>query len=99
MRLVEPTSGSVRLDGKELATLSVEKMRAHRRDVQIIFQDPYASLSPRLTAGEIVAEPLKNFGGMSRTGRRERVQWLVGKVGLGPEAGQKERKSTGLNAS
>src|SRR3546814_13079022 len=77
MRLVEPTSGSVRLDGKELATLSVEKMRAHRRAVQIIFQDPYASLSPRLTAGENVAEPLQNFGRMSTTGRRERQQCVL----------------------
>src|SRR3546814_11241566 len=61
-------------------------MRAHRRDVQIMFQEPDASLGPRLTAGESGAEPLKNFGGMSRTGRRERVQWLFGKVGLRPEA-------------
>src|SRR3546814_19836661 len=63
MRLVEPTSGSVRLDGNELATLSVEKMRAHRRDVQILFQDPSASLSPRLMAVETVAEHLKNIRG------------------------------------
>src|SRR3546814_15042883 len=68
------------------ATHCVEKVQAHQRGLQIMFQDPYASLSPRRTAGEIVAEPLRNFGGMSRTGRRERVQWLFGKVGLRPEA-------------
>jgi len=89
MRLIEPTSGSVQLDGEELLTLSAEQMRLRRRDVQIIFQDPYASLSPRLMAGEIVAEPLKNFGMHSAAERRERVQWLFGKVGLRPEAAKK----------
>lgn len=57
-----------------------------RRDLQIIFQDPCASLSPRLSAGEIVAEPLRNFGTTSRAEREDRVQWLFGKVGLRPEA-------------
>jgi peptide/nickel transport system ATP-binding protein len=89
MRLIEPTSGSVQLDGEELTTLSHEQMRLRRRDVQIIFQDPYASLSPRLLAGEIVAEPLRNFGMHSAAERRERVQWLFGKVGLRPEAAKK----------
>jgi peptide/nickel transport system ATP-binding protein len=86
MRLIEPTSGSVRLEGEELTTLSAERMRQRRRDVQIIFQDPYASLSPRLAAGEIVGEPLRNFGVHSRAERRERVAWLFDKVGLRPEA-------------
>jgi len=54
--------------------------------VQIIFQDPYASLSPRLKAGEIVAEPLRNFGMQSAAERHARVQWLFSKVGLRPEA-------------
>ena len=89
MRLVEPTSGSVRLDGEELLTLGPQQMRLRRRDVQIIFQDPYASLSPRLIAGEIVAEPLRNFGMNSAAERRERVQWLFSKVGLRPEAAAK----------
>lgn len=86
MRLIEPTSGSVRLDGEDLLALSPEQMRLRRRDVQIIFQDPYASLSPRLRAGEIVAEPLRNFGMSSAAARRERVRWLFEKVGLRPEA-------------
>ena len=86
MRLVEPTSGSVQLDGLELLTLNLEQMRQRRRDVQIIFQDPYASLSPRLSAGEIVAEPLRNFETVTRAERKERVQWLFAKVGLRPEA-------------
>jgi peptide/nickel transport system ATP-binding protein len=86
LRLVEPTSGSVQLDGEELLTLGAEQMRQRRRDLQIIFQDPYASLSPRLTAGAIVAEPLKNFGLQSGAEQRERVQWLFAKVGLRAEA-------------
>jgi peptide/nickel transport system ATP-binding protein len=88
MRLIEPTAGSVQLDGEELLALSPEQMRLRRRDVQIIFQDPYASLSPRLMAGEIVAEPLRNFG-MQSAQRRERVRWLFEKVGLRPEAVKK----------
>jgi peptide/nickel transport system ATP-binding protein len=89
MRLVEPSSGSVRLDGEELTTLPAHEMRLRRRELQIIFQDPYASLNPRLSAGDIVAEPLKNFGMASGAERRERVQWLFGKVGLRPEAAKK----------
>jgi peptide/nickel transport system ATP-binding protein len=89
MRLVEPTSGSVELEGQELLSLSAEDMRTRRRDLQIIFQDPYASLNPRLTAGDIVAEPLKNFGMGAAAERRERVQWLFSRVGLRPEAAKK----------
>jgi peptide/nickel transport system ATP-binding protein len=86
MRLVEPTSGSVALDGEELLTLSANEMRLRRRELQIIFQDPYASLNPRLKAGDIVGEPLRNFGGMNAAERRERVQWLFARVGLRPES-------------
>lgn len=89
MRLVEPTSGSVSLDGEELLTLSPNEMRLRRRQLQIIFQDPYASLNPRLTAGDIVAEPLRNFGMGAAAERRERVQWLFARVGLRPEAAKK----------
>ncbi|MCC7286142.1 MAG: ATP-binding cassette domain-containing protein [Burkholderiaceae bacterium] len=86
LRLVEPTSGSVRLAGEDLLALPAEQMRQRRRDLQIIFQDPYASLNPRLKAGEIVAEPMRNFGGMAVRGRTERVQWLFSRVGLRPES-------------
>lgn len=89
LRLVEPTSGSVQLNGEELTGLSPEQMRLRRRDLQIIFQDPYASLNPRLAAGDIVAEPLRNFGVASGAERQERVQWLFSKVGLRPEAAKK----------
>lgn len=89
MRLIEPTSGSVRLDGEELLALTPEQMRQRRRDLQIIFQDPYASLNPRLRAGDIVAEPLRNFGGTTPAERAERVQWLFARVGLRPESAAK----------
>ena len=89
LRLIEPTAGSVRLEGEELLALPLGTMRERRRDMQIIFQDPYASLNPRLTAGEIVAEPLRNFkatGYRNAAERRERAAWLFAKVGLRAEA-------------
>jgi peptide/nickel transport system ATP-binding protein len=89
LRLVEPTSGSVQLEGEELVGLDAHQMRLRRRQLQIIFQDPYASLNPRLTAGEIVAEPLRNYEDVSAAERRERVQWLFSKVGLRPESAAK----------
>ena len=92
LRLVEPSAGSVRLDGEELLTLPANEMRLRRRQLQIIFQDPYASLNPRLTAGDIVAEPMRNvrnFGTDDAAERRERVQWLFSRVGLRPEAAKK----------
>ena len=85
MRLIEPTSGSVLLQGVDLLGLDSTSMRQKRRDLQIIFQDPYASLNPRLKVSDIVAEPLINFTSLSRTEREEQVQWLFAKVGLRPE--------------
>lgn len=85
MRLIEPTSGSVLLQGVDLLGLDSTSMRQKRRDLQIIFQDPYASLNPRLKVSDIVAEPLINFTTLSRTEREEQVQWLFAKVGLRPE--------------
>jgi peptide/nickel transport system ATP-binding protein len=82
----------VQLEGEELLTLSANEMRLRRRQLQIIFQDPYASLNPRLTAGDIVAEPMRNFsnfGPGTAAERRERVQWLFSRVGLRPEAAKK----------
>lgn len=90
LRLIEPTSGSVRMDGEELVGLSAERMRRQRQDMQIIFQDPYASLNPRMRAGDIVAEPMRNFPAqMGRTDVAERLAWLFDKVGLRPEAMKK----------
>ena len=89
LRLIEPTSGTVQLNGRDLLSLDAGAMREQRREMQIIFQDPYASLNPRMTAGELVAEPLRNFGVANGAQRNERVAWLFSKVGLRPEAMKK----------
>jgi peptide/nickel transport system ATP-binding protein/oligopeptide transport system ATP-binding protein len=92
LRLVEPTAGSIRLDGENIMALDAAHMRQRRQDMQIIFQDPYASLNPRMSAGAVVAEPMRNFpseySGSARR-REERVAWLFSKVGLRPEAMKK----------
>ncbi|GAC1342011.1 MAG: dipeptide ABC transporter ATP-binding protein [Acetobacteraceae bacterium] len=82
MRLIEPSSGSVRLNGVELSRLSKREMHAQRRQMQAVFQDPYSSLNPKLTAGALVAEPLINFGLGDAAARRARVEDLFGRVGL-----------------
>ncbi|CAN5539971.1 dipeptide ABC transporter ATP-binding protein [soil metagenome] len=86
IRLIEPTSGSILLDGKDITHTKGEELRALRRRVQIIFQDPYASLNPRMTVGAIISEPLeihKLFN--SRKDREDRVKQLLETVGLRPE--------------
>jgi peptide/nickel transport system ATP-binding protein/oligopeptide transport system ATP-binding protein len=90
LQLHKPTSGSVRFDGRELTELSVKAMRPIRRDLQIVFQDPYASLNPRMPVNDIVAEPLKvhNLWKDERSGR-DRVAELLRVVGLNPEHGNR----------
>jgi peptide/nickel transport system ATP-binding protein/glutathione transport system ATP-binding protein len=85
LRLVEPTSGSVTLDGQNLLTLDREALREKRRSMQIIFQDPYAALDPRLNAFEQVAEPLRIHGIDKGSSLRDRVVALVQRVGLSEE--------------
>ena len=85
VKLIEPTSGTVYLEGRDITKLSPDRMRQHRQVVQFIFQDPYSSLNPRLPAGEIVGEPLHNYGAMSDTMVGERVTQLFARVGLRPE--------------
>src|SRR5262245_27764436 len=82
LRLLEPTAGRVRLDGQDITGLDREAMRPWRKRMQIVFQDPYASLNPRLTAGRIVAEPLENFPDASPPDRQARVAQLFERVGL-----------------
>jgi oligopeptide/dipeptide ABC transporter ATP-binding protein len=84
--LVTPTRGTIRLDGIAISALSRRAMRPHRRSVQMIFQDPYASLNPRLTVGRIIEEPLIVHGLGDGQSRRERVAALMRRVGLHPEA-------------
>jgi oligopeptide/dipeptide ABC transporter ATP-binding protein len=85
LRLIEPTGGRVRLDGHDITRLSREEMRPWRKRMQIVFQDPYASLNPRLTARRIVAEPLENYPDASGPEHAERVAWLFERVGLRAE--------------
>ena len=84
LRLIEPSSGSVAFDGTEILTLDRGDMRRMRKHMQIVFQDPYASLNPRMTVGTIVSEPLIIHGGVSSAERKERVADLLRKVGLDP---------------
>ncbi|HEX3067781.1 MAG TPA: dipeptide ABC transporter ATP-binding protein [Thermoanaerobaculia bacterium] len=85
LRLIEPTSGSVEFDGQDVLTLDAGDMRRMRRHMQIVFQDPYASLNPRMTVGTIIAEPLIIHGGMSSNDRASRVAQLLETVGLSPD--------------
>jgi len=83
-RLLPITSGNVFFEGVDLTKLGAEKMRQYRRQLQMIFQDPYSSLDPRMTVGDIIAEPLVNFGLLDRRGKDKRVQELLRIVGLNP---------------
>ncbi len=82
LRLTEPTSGQVLYRNRDLAHLSKREMREHRRHLQIIFQDPYASLNPRMTVGQIVGEPLETFKLARGREAEQRVQELLETVGL-----------------
>ena len=85
LRLIEPTSGEVRFQGEDLLALDVERLRARRRQMQIVFQDPYGSLNPRLTVERVVEEPLLNHEPLGAAERRERVEEALDMVGLLPE--------------
>jgi oligopeptide/dipeptide ABC transporter ATP-binding protein len=82
LRLTEPTAGSVTFDGMDVLGLSRSGLRAARRQMQIIFQDPYSSLNPRMTVGDIIEEPLIIHRVGTRNARRDRVADLLGLVGL-----------------
>jgi peptide/nickel transport system ATP-binding protein/oligopeptide transport system ATP-binding protein len=85
-RLEEPTAGTIELNGVDITTLDSEALRAQRRQMQMVFQDPYSSLNPRLSAGEIVGEPLTNFALAAGAELEQRIAALFEHVGLRPEA-------------
>ncbi len=89
LRLVDIAGGSMELDGKDIATMGSSEFRPLRRDIQIIFQDPFASLDPRLTAGFSIAEPLYVHGVARGSEAEERVAWLLRHVGLTPDHAQR----------
>jgi oligopeptide/dipeptide ABC transporter ATP-binding protein len=82
IRLYDPTAGQIIFDGTDISALGPRQMRPYRRQIQMIFQDPSASLDPRMTVGSVVAEPLNVFGIGSKSERRDRVQELLRVVGL-----------------
>jgi oligopeptide/dipeptide ABC transporter ATP-binding protein len=84
LRLIEPTGGSVKVEGIEITGLGKAEMRPYRRQMQIVFQDPFSSLNPRMTAGDIVGEPLLVHGVERRKERGEQVAALFERVGLRP---------------
>lgn len=85
LRLMDPTSGSIRFKGQDIAAMDKTSLRKMRRHMQIIFQDPYASLNPRMTVGEVLAEPMAVHGIASGKERDDRVSELLQIVGLAPE--------------
>ena len=84
LRLIEPDAGQVRFEGRDLLALDADQLRRFRRDAQIIFQDPYASLNPRMTVSQILTEPLALHDLVPAARRRERVEELLRLVGLEP---------------
>jgi len=89
IQLYRPTEGHVRFEGKDLATLKGSALRHQRRRMQMIFQDPYASLNPRMTAGGIIREPLEIHGIGTSRDRHETVRGLLATVGLNPDFGDR----------
>ncbi|KML17409.1 MULTISPECIES: dipeptide ABC transporter ATP-binding protein [Burkholderia] len=89
LRLVESQSGSIEFDGRDISALKGPDLQALRRNIQFIFQDPFASLNPRLTVGFSIMEPLLVHGVASGRDAQARVDWLLDKVGLPPEAARR----------
>jgi oligopeptide/dipeptide ABC transporter ATP-binding protein len=85
LRLIEPTSGRVRFGGRDVTALGAAELRSLRREMQIVFQDPYSSLNPRLTVGSMIGEPLAIHGIARGAAARDRVGELLTRVGLSPE--------------
>ncbi|MFV8830441.1 ABC transporter ATP-binding protein [Alkalihalobacterium sp. APHAB7] len=89
LRLLDPTSGTIKFEGQDISTISQRKLRPLRKDMQMVFQDPYASLNPRMSVGELIEEPMIVQNTMSAKERKDMVVELLGKVGLPAEARMK----------
>ena len=85
LRLIEPTGGAITFDGVDLHNLDKESLRRKRRDMQLVFQDPYSSLNPRMTVRRLLEEPLRTHFSLSQEELDEQVLWISGAVGLAPE--------------
>ena len=86
LKLIDPTAGTVKLRGERIDHLDRRAMRPYRRELQVVFQDPYSSLNPRLSVGEIVGEPLANYGVIRGKALEQRVAEIFAKVGLREDA-------------
>jgi oligopeptide/dipeptide ABC transporter ATP-binding protein len=89
LRLVEPTAGKVQFHGSDVSRLSPAELRRMKRDVQVVFQDPYSSLNPRMTVNQILADPMEIHGLFKGAERQARIAYLLEKVGLTPEQGRR----------
>jgi len=89
LRLIEPTDGRVTFDGCDMSQMTTSRLRSLRKEMQIIFQDPYSSLNPRMTVNQIVGDPMDIHGVYRGREREERIAYLLEKVGLTPEQGRR----------
>jgi oligopeptide/dipeptide ABC transporter ATP-binding protein len=89
LRLIEPTSGKVTFEEMDISLMTKSQLRSLRRQMQIIFQDPYSSLNPRMTVNEIIGDPMDIHGVYPGPERKERIAYLLEKVGLTPEQGRR----------
>ena len=89
LRLVEPTGGNVTFQGMDIAQMSKSQVRSLKKDIQMIFQDPYSSLNPRMTVNQILSDPMEIHGMYKGPERSERIAYLLEKVGLTPEQGRR----------
>ena len=89
LRLIEPTAGKVTFQGMKVYQMSKSQLRALRKEMQIIFQDPYSSLNPRMTVNQILSDPMEIHGVYQGRERKDRIAYLLEKVGLTPEQGRR----------
>jgi oligopeptide/dipeptide ABC transporter ATP-binding protein len=89
LRLLEPSDGSIVFDGEDITGLPPKQMRKRRRDMQMVFQDPFASLDPRMSVGQLIEEPLIIHGVVDKAARRAKVAELLQMVGLAPDAARR----------
>jgi oligopeptide/dipeptide ABC transporter ATP-binding protein len=89
LRLIEPTAGKVTFQGKDVIGMNKSELRLLKRQIQIIFQDPYSSLNPRMTVNQILADPMEIHGVYKGGERQERIAYLLERVGLTPEQGRR----------
>jgi oligopeptide/dipeptide ABC transporter ATP-binding protein len=89
LRLIEPTAGEVTFQGMSISNINKSRLRSLKREMQIIFQDPYSSLNPRMTVNQIIGDPMEIHGMYKGDKRKDRIAYLLEKVGLTPEQGRR----------